>query len=149
MPQVVSIVYTPSPPGPRPQDRFERVAVERAQLVENHGIEGDAKGRPGTREVNVMCAEVLAELAAEGFQTAPGEMGEQVVIAGVPAAALAPGVRLQLGGAVIEVILPRTGCARFEHIQGRPKQSGQGRLGVMARVVSGGEVAVGDEVRVM
>jgi MOSC domain-containing protein YiiM len=149
MPQVVSIVYTPSPPGPRPQDHYERIAVERARFVENRGIEGDAKGRPGTRQVNVMCAEALAELAAEGFKTGPGEMGEQVVIAGVSAAALVPGVRLQLGGAVVEVTVPRTGCARFERIQEKSKQSVQGRLGVLVRVVSGGEVAVGDEVRVV
>jgi len=149
MPEVVSIVYTPYPPGPRPQDRYERVPVERVRLVENRGIEGDAKGRPGERQLNVMCAEVLAELAAEGFRTGPGEMGEQVVVAGVPTADLVPGARLQLGGAVVEVVLPRTGCARFEHIQGKPKQSAKGRLGVMARVVTGGEVAVGDAVRVV
>ncbi len=149
MPQVVSIVYTPYPPGPRPQDRYERVLVERALLVENRGIEGDAKGQPGERQVNVMCAEVLADLAAEGFKTRPGELGEQVVIAGISAADLVPGTRLQLGGAVVEVTLPRTGCARFEHIQGKTKQSVKGRLGVLVRVVTGGEIAVGDTVRVV
>jgi MOSC domain-containing protein YiiM len=149
MPEVMSIVYTPKSAAPRPQDRYERVVVERTQLVENRGIDGDAKGRPGVRQINVMCAEILAELAAEGFKTRPGELGEQVVIAGVPAADLVPGVRLQLGEAVIEVTLPRTGCDRFELIQGKSKQSVQGRLGVLARVVTGGEVAVGDAVRVV
>ena len=168
MPHVVSIVYTPaSVPDLRPGERYARVSAGRVRLVEGHGIEGDAKGGPGRRQVNLMAAETLEELSAEGFKTGPGEMGEQIVvagidprtvavgtrvrvgIAGVPAAALAPGVRLQLGGAVVEVTLPRTGCDRFERIQERPKQSVQGRLGVLARVVSGGEVAVGDEVRVV
>jgi MOSC domain-containing protein YiiM len=149
MPEVVSIVYTPSPAGTRPPDRYARVAVERALLVENRGIDGDAKGRPGTRQINVMCAEILADLAAEGFETRPGELGEQVVIAGVPAADLVPGARLQFGQAVVEVTLPRTGCDRFEHIQGKPRQSVRGRLGVLVKVVSGGEVAVGDAVRVL
>jgi MOSC domain-containing protein YiiM len=149
MPEVVSIVYTPSPAAPRPQDRYERVPAERVRLVENRGIDGDAKGRPGERQINVMCAEALAELAAEGFQTRPGELGEQIVIAGVPAADLVPGARLQLGAAVVEVTLPRTGCDRFEFIQGKSKQAVKGRLGVLVRVVTGGEVAVGDAVRVV
>jgi molybdopterin adenylyltransferase len=150
MPRVVSIVFTPRDVEVRkPQDRYARVAVERTPLVEFQGIAGDAKGGSGDRQLNIMRAETLAELAAEGFQTAPGAMGEQIVIAGLDPAVLVIGTRLKLGAAIIEVGIPRTGCARFEMIQGKPKQSAKGRLGVMARVVEGGEVAVGDAVEVM
>ena len=34
-------------------------------------------------------------------------------------------------------------------IQGKPKQAAKGRLGVMARVVTGGKVAVGDPVELL
>jgi MOSC domain-containing protein YiiM len=150
MPHVVSIVYTPrDAPELRPQDHFARVPVERVTLAENRGIEGDAKGRPGTRQLNIMPAEMLAELAAEGFKTAPGEMGEQIVVAGIDPTTIGVGTRVQIGEAVVEVTIPRTGCSRFEYIQGKPKESVRGRLGVMARVVAGGTVAVGDNVRVL
>jgi MOSC domain-containing protein YiiM len=150
MAHVQSIVYTPRNVEVRkPQDRYARVALERAHLVEFQGIEGDAKGGSGTRQLNIMRAETLAELVPEGFQTAPGQMGEQIVIEGLEPQALCEGARLRLGEAIIEVGIPRTGCARFEMIQGRPKQSVQGRLGVMARVLSGGAVAVGDAVEVL
>jgi MOSC domain-containing protein YiiM len=145
---VVSIVYRPHGTG-RPQDRYERVPIDRVRLVEFQGIEGDMKGSSTKRQLNVMCAEALAELGAEGFKVAPGEMGEQIVVAGVDSAALAPGARIKLGEAVIEVVEPRTGCQRFEMIQGKPRQLAQGRLGVIARVVSGGAVAVGDAVEVL
>lgn len=148
MAHVVSIVFRPRDAG-RPQDRYAREPVERARLVEFQGIAGDRKGGSGDRQLNVMRAETLAGLAAEGFRTGPGEMGEQIVVAGLPADALAAGARLQLGGAVIEIGIPRTGCARFETIQGKPRQAAKGRLGVMARVVTGGEVAVGDPVEVI
>jgi MOSC domain-containing protein YiiM len=149
-PRVVSIVFTPRDLEVRkPQDRYARVAVERVPLVEFHGIEGDAKGGSGDRQLNIMRAETLAELASEGFQTAPGAMGEQLVIAGLDPAALVIGTHLKLGTAIIEVGIPRTGCARFEMIQGKPKQTAKGRLGVMARVIAGGELAVGDSVEVM
>ncbi|HKB01892.1 MAG TPA: MOSC domain-containing protein [Gemmataceae bacterium] len=147
MPHIVSITYTPAGVERKPADYYARVPVDRAALVEGQGIEGDLKGGRGRRQLNVMFAEALAGLAAEGRQVGPGQMGEQLVIAGLDPAAFAEGSRLRLGPtAVIEVTLPRTGCERFEHIQGVPKELVAGRLGVMARVVAGGEVALGDEV---
>jgi MOSC domain-containing protein YiiM len=150
MAHIVSIAYTPRGVERRPTDHYARVPVERATLVEQKGIQEDVKGSGGARQLNVMRAETLAELAAEGRKTGPGEMGEQLVIAGLDPAALAEGTRLQLGeSAVIEAGIPRTGCNRFEYIQGTAKQSVAGRLGVLARVVAGGDVAVGDEVTVV
>jgi MOSC domain-containing protein YiiM len=147
MGHVVSIAYTPRAVERRPTDHYARVPVDRVTLVEQRGIAGDLKGSGGSRQINVMRAETLAELAAEGRKTGPGEMGEQLVIAGLDPAAFTEGTRLQLGAsAVIEVSIPRTGCTRFEYIQGTAKQSVAGRLGVLARVVVGGDVAVGDEV---
>ncbi|QJW97542.1 MOSC domain-containing protein [Frigoriglobus tundricola] len=148
MAHVVSIVYRPKGTR-RPQDRYERVPIERVRLVEFRGIAGDMKGSSTNRQLNVMCAETLAELGAEGFRVGPGELGEQIVVAGLDPAALAPGTRVRLNSAVIEVVEPRTGCARFEAIQGKPRGDVVGRLGVIARVVSGGEVAVGDAVEVL
>jgi MOSC domain-containing protein YiiM len=147
---VVSIAYTPRSVERRPTDRYARMPVEWATLVEQRGIAGDLKGSGGSRQLNVMRAETLAELAAEGRKTGPCEMGEQVVIAGLDPAAFTEGTRLQLGdSAVIEVGIPRTGCARFEYIQGMTRQGVAGRLGVLARVVVGGDVAVGDEVAIV
>jgi MOSC domain-containing protein YiiM len=150
MAQVVSIVYRPQDAEtPRPENHFTRVPLTRARLVESHGIEGDAKGGSGARQLNIMFAESLAELRSGGFETDPGALGEQIVLGGVPADALTAGTRVKLGEAIIEVGIPRTGCARFEMIQGKPRQSAKGRLGVMARVVLGGEIAVGDSVEVL
>ncbi|MBO0700452.1 MAG: MOSC domain-containing protein [Zavarzinella sp.] len=147
MPHLVSITYTPADVERKPADHYARVSVECATLVEGKGIAGDLKGTGRARQLNVMRSETLAELAAEGRQVGPGEMGEQLVIAGLDPAALAEGSRLRLGPtAVIEVTLPRTGCDRFEHIQGTSKESVAGRLGVMCRVVTGGKIAAGDPV---
>jgi MOSC domain-containing protein YiiM len=147
---VVSIVYTPRDVEVRrPQDRYARVAVDRVRLAEFQGIEGDAKNSSTERQLNVMLAETLAELEAEGFKVEPGEMGEQIILAGLDPAALEKGSRLKLGEAVIEIGIPRTGCARFEMIQGQPRSTVKGRLGVLARVITDGEVAVGDTVEVL
>jgi MOSC domain-containing protein YiiM len=148
MAHVVSIVYRPKGSG-RPQERFSRVPAERVRLVEFRGIEGDMKNSATNRQLNVMRAETLAELGAEGFKVGPGELGEQIVVTGLDPAVLVEGARLSLGDAVIEVGEPRTGCARFEMIQGKSRHDVAGRLGALATVVTGGEVAVGDVVELL
>lgn len=148
--RVVSIVYTPFKTAERrPQGHYARVAAERVTLAEFKGIVGDAKGGSGKRQLNIMSAETLDRLNEEGFQTDPGEMGEQIVVSGIELESLPVRSRFRLGAAVVEVTLPRTGCDRFERIQGMPKESVKGRLGVLAKVVTGGEVAVGDPVELL
>jgi MOSC domain-containing protein YiiM len=150
MPSIVSIVFRPANVEPKPADHFSRLPLQQASLHVGQGITGDVKGKSDNRQLNIMLAEIVAQLQQEGFQTGPGELGEQIVIAGLDSKSLTIGVRLQLGAtAMIELLKPRTGCERFEQIQGRAKEIVQGRLGYMARVVHAGEVAVGDEVSVM
>jgi MOSC domain-containing protein YiiM len=148
--RIVSIAVKPEDGESRPRDRYSRMAVSSATLAPRQGIVGDAKGSAGGRQLNIMSAETLAELKGEGFQTAPGDMGEQLVLAGVPVETLTIGARLRLGtDAVVEVGIPRTGCGRFERIQGRSKSAVAGRLGVMAKVIVGGAIAVGDSVSIL
>jgi MOSC domain-containing protein YiiM len=145
--RIVSICYRPAHVELRPQDRYARVPIERARLIVNHGIESDTKGTSKARQLNVMSAEVVERLRQEGFRAAPGELGEQLVIAGLEQNAMTPGTRIRLGAsAIIEIGNPRTPCSRFAHIQGKSIKEAWGRIGVLARVVSAGEIAVGDEV---
>ncbi|HEX6961924.1 MAG TPA: MOSC domain-containing protein [Lacipirellula sp.] len=147
MPHVVSIAYTPRDVERHPRDRYARVAVDRVTLVADRGIEGDAKANGGKRQLNVMFAETVADLAAEGLSVDPGELGEQLVIAGLGERSLGPGVRLRIGdSAMIELGKLRTPCERFAHIQDTPREAVIGRIGFMARVVKSGGIAVGSPV---
>ena len=149
MPRVAAISYSPKSDEPRPEDHYHRLSCASAVLVADHGIEGDRKGAGGKRQLNVMSAEMLVVLRDEGFKTDPGEMGEQIVLEGIDIDRLADGTRLRIGdSAVIEVGFPRTGCSRFERIQGKFKGLVRGRLGMMVRVVHGGQIAVGDPVEI-
>lgn len=152
MSQITSIVYRPTHVEAKPADHFSRISLDSAQLVTGYGIEGDRKGGNPNRQLNVMCQETLDQLASEGFQTQPGQMGEQVIIGGLQdnLNSLSPGTQLQLGdSAVIEVVEPRTGCDRFEAIQGYAPALAARRLGVMARVLQSGTIRVGDAVRIL
>jgi MOSC domain-containing protein YiiM len=150
MGQVVSIVYTPPDIPPRPAEHYARVPVESATLSADRGIDGDRKGSGQARHLNIMSAETLTELHSEGLRTGPGQMGEQIVVSGIAIDRLAPGSRLKIGEeAVVEVDEPRTGCDRFERIQGISRKAVAGRMGVMARVIAGGTIRAGDSVMVL
>ena len=144
---VASIAYKPFGSESRPLSHFSRVAVECAMLVAGHGIFGDANSRSDSRQLNVMLAETVERLRADGFHCEPGELGEQVVISGLSADFAMPGARFRLGEtAIIELVYLRVPCRRFAHIQGHAKDAARGRLGFMARVQAGGEVVIGSTV---
>jgi MOSC domain-containing protein YiiM len=150
MPSIVSIAYSPPTEIPRPLDRYHRAPAAEAMLVADRGIESDRKSKGGDRQLNIMSAATLEQLRNEGFHTAPGQMGEQLVLEGLDVDNLPAGSKIKLGpSAVVEVMIPRTGCDRFEHIQGKLKRLVRGRLGVMARVKASGKITVGDAVSVI
>lgn len=148
--KITSIVYTPMSVTVRSDDKYDREPAESVQLRAGHGIVGDRKAaRHPKRHLNIMSAEMLDELSGEGFHTAPGQMGEQIIVAGIDVDALQPGDRLRLGAdAVVVINEPRTGCEKFEAVQGQHPSVVEGRLGMMASVIASGTIAVGDPVSI-
>lgn len=149
MTQIASIVYKPIG-QPEPPNDYLRVDLDEAVLIADYGIEGDAKGGHPKRNLNIMSYESLTVLRGLGFYTEPGQMGEQIVIHQLDVDHLTPGTRVQLGlEAVIEVIERRNGCQKFLAHQGKSLDLVAGQMGIMARVVNGGRIRVGDPVRVL
>lgn len=148
MPRIASIVYTPNNIERKPAERFARVAIDRANLIKSFGIEGDLKGATQEADLNIMLADDVAALQQDGYRTAPGELGEQIIIDGMTT--LPIGAQLRLGpSAVVSVNELREPCGRFEKVQGHPKEQAIGRIGFMARVITGGPIAVGDQVHLL
>jgi len=150
MASIISIAYSPPTEVPRPKDHYHRVPATEAMLLADRGIETDRKGKGGDRQLSIMSAATLAILREQGFRTSPGEMGEQIVLEGLDVDNLPAGSQIKLGTtAIVEVVEPRTGCDRFERIQGKHKKLVRGRFGVIARVIVSGKIALGDTVRVV
>lgn len=143
------------------------------RLLAGLGVEGDAhlgvtvKHRsrvakdptvPNLRQVHLIHAELHDELRAGGFELAPGEMGENVTTRGVDLLGLPTGTRLRLGEeAVVEVTGLRNPCRQLDGLRkglmaATLDRDAEGNLvrkaGIMAIVISGGEVRPGDEVAV-
>jgi MOSC domain-containing protein YiiM len=145
---IKSITYKPkSITEPDPAVGYTRVSVDAARLIEGYGIENDRKGGSPKRQLNVMDDITLAELAAEGFKTDPGVLGENMVISGIDLRTLPAGSCLRLGtDAVIELGKPRTGCEQLETVEKGIVTNTAGRIGIMCRVVKSGNIRVGDSV---
>jgi MOSC domain-containing protein YiiM len=151
MASIYSIVYHPK--DQEYQDRegdFIRHPLQTAQLIADHGIEGDQKaGHQPDRQLNLISLEWLAAVKPRGYRTEPGQFGEQIIIEGLAVQELAPGDRLQIGNqALIEVTKLRNGCERLEKAQGKSRE-GLGPLGAMAKVITGGAIKLGDTVTVL
>ncbi|MGQ9889002.1 MAG: MOSC domain-containing protein [Aggregatilineales bacterium] len=146
MAEIVSIVYKPAQTEAL-AGRCLRVPLETARLVTGYGIEGDVKGGHHKRQLNIMSADTLAALAAEGFVVEPGRMGEQIVVRGLDVDRLVADDCLRLGAAaVVEVTGLRTGCDRLEAYQRKPAAEAAGRLGVISCVAAGGFIRWGDRL---
>jgi len=142
--QLASIVYSPQPGS------FNRHPLPEAMLLAGYGIDGDRKGGHPNRNLNVMDQEMLATLAAEGYPTGPGVLGENLIVSGVQISSLAEGSRLRIGlEAVIEVVRLREPCYKLTALDARMPESVVQRVGVMARVVENGVIRVGDSVGVL
>lgn len=156
-----------------PQHSFSKTRQPQLRLLAGFGVQGDAHagvrvqhlsrvrqdpGHPNLRQVHLIHAELLDELAVKGFTVRPGDLGENVLTRGLEVLALPRGARLHLGAeAVLEVTGLRNPCAQIEHFQpGLLKavldEDEDGNVvrkaGIMGVVLTGGVVAPGDEIRV-
>jgi len=148
---VVSLCYQTEKSQYAEPYHFERIPVESVHLIAGHGIQGDRKaGRNPKRQLNIMDRAMLDVMQAQGYDTSPGHMGEQIQLAGLDIIALKRGTCLRLGDtAEIEIHSPRTGCSWFSLIQDKPIEDTVNRLGVLASVRVSGRVMVGDTVTIL
>ncbi len=139
--------------GLRPARRAPLVAVERAEVTIESGLVGDRyAGRPGgPRQVTLIQAEDLAAIA--GFlgraePASPFELRRNLVVEGINLLGLAD-KRFRVGDVLLEATGGCHPCSRMNEILGEGGYNAvRGRGGLTARVIEGGEIAVGDAVRV-
>jgi len=119
--------------------------VPTAKLVEGVGIEGDKHASAASkRQVLLADREALDAVAV-----LPGTIKENVTVEGVDVMRLPAGTRLRLGGsAVLEITAICEPCFRMDEIRDGLRAELEGRRGMLARVVEGGTIGVGDAIRI-
>jgi MOSC domain-containing protein YiiM len=119
--------------------------LERADAVVGHGLDGCAHGRPdGKRDVLFASAEHLRAVGVD-----PGATRENFTVEGEDVEQWPLGQRVAVGEAIFEVTMRCDPCERMEQLRPGLRRELDGRRGMLARVVEGGEVAVGDAIRLL
>ena len=131
------------------EKQFRKLPRNEGRLVANFGLEGDRHaGRP-RRQVSILNAETVRELAARGMPVEPGVLGENITVEGMPVMQLSDGARLRIGDAEIEITGDRPACKEMLEIHADALKAMVGRAGKMARVVKGGTVRPGDPIELI
>jgi MOSC domain-containing protein YiiM len=156
-----------------PSHSFSKSNQTSIKLLAGQGVEGDTHmgekvqhrsrvakdpNQPNLRQAHLIHTELHDELRAKGFDVSAGQMGENITTRGLDLLGLPTGARLHLGDtAIVEVTGLRNPCYQLDDFQsGLMKavldKDKDGNLirkaGVMGIVLTGGEVCVGDEIRV-
>lgn len=168
--------YTFTKPTTNRVRLIEGVGVEgdihSGETVKHRSRMRDDPTQPNLRQVHLITSELLAELRDEGFEVSPGRLGENLLTEGLDLLALPTGTRLEIGGytvdtdntdntdgpAVLEMTGLRNPCGQLDDVgEGLMKRlvdrAEDGSLirkaGAMAIVRRGGEIALGDSIRVV
>ena len=141
---IVTAVCTSETKGVPKQD------VGQANLIENHGLDGDAHAGPWHRQVSLLAEESIAKMRAKGLDVGPGAFAENITARGLNLPSLPIGTRLAVGPeALLEVTQIgkecHAGCAIFQQVG----ECVMPHEGVFAKVVRGGVVSGGDSIRVL
>ena len=121
--------------------------VDSARAIAGFGIEGDAhtasEGSRKARQVLLMDGETLDE-----FDLTHSQVRENITTCGFEPGSIAVGQRLTLGDAVVlEVTGDCAPCARMDEIRPGLREQLEGKRGLLATVIEGGTMNVGDAIR--
>jgi MOSC domain-containing protein YiiM len=123
--------------------------VAAATFVPDWGIEGDAHAGAWHRQVSLLGIESFQRIWESGVKVRPGGFGENITTEGIALRELVPGTQLRIGSTVIlEVTQVGKECTTPCTIAYLAGECVMPREGIFARVIVGGVVRVGDEIRV-
>ena len=116
--------------------------VSHLEALTNVGLKGDMHAiEHSTRQVLLIEQEVLAALNLQ-----PGILKENITTSGIALMSLKRGQTLHIGSAVVQITKECSPCGRMEEIRSGLQELLRGRRGMLARVLQGGAIKVGDAI---
>ena len=127
-----------------------KTAVSTAQLRRDHGIEGDAHAGPGHRQVSLLAHEQIEAFKMSGhIELRSGDFAENLVVSGLDLGSLGLGSRVRVGtDAILTITQLGKCCHRRCAIYDKTGDCIMPRVGLFARVLAGGALALGDAVAI-
>ena len=119
-------------------------AHERREAIVGAGLDGCAHARPPKREVLFVSKEHLDSVGVD-----PGATRENLTVEGDDVQQWPVGQRVRVGGALFEITMVCDPCHKMDVLREGLRAELVDKRGMLARVVEGGEVAVGDEIQLL
>lgn len=124
--------------------------VAAAQVVADHGLEGDAHAGAGHRQVSLLAQEAVEAARSLGLDVGAGAFGENLVSSGLDTEALGLGSRIRVGvSAELELTQRGKVCHDPCAIQQATGECIMPKAGLFFLAVQGGPVRAGDTIEVV
>jgi len=124
-----------------------KTPVAAVELREEHGIVGDAHAGPWHRQVSLLARESIDKMRVLGLDVTTGDFAENLTTEGVDLLALPIGTRLSVGETELEVTQIGKECHTRCAIYHQAGDCVMPKEGIFARVLRGGIVRPGDEIK--
>lgn len=127
----------------------KKEAIAEGVFEQDYGLVGDAHADGGThRQVSLLAAESISKMQRLGLKVGYGDFAENITSEGIDLVSLPIGTRLQVGDEVVLEITQigkecHTRCAIYRQVG----QCIMPEEGVFTRVIRGGVVKAGDDIR--
>ena len=120
------------------------------KLLEDEGLDGDAHAGDWHRQVSLLAMESIDKIRGKGLDVSPGDFAENITTSGLKIWELPLGTRLTVGSeALLEVTQIGKECHDRCAIYHQVGDCVMPREGVFTRVLRGGTIRPGDEIRVL
>jgi len=127
-----------------------KTPVSSVQLVEEHGIEGDAHAGPWHRQVSLLATEDIQGMQAKGLDVDFGDFAENFATSGIDLPNLPIGSRLRIGATVLlEITQIGKECHNKCAIYYQAGDCIMPKRGIFARVITGGKISCNDDIQIM
>lgn len=123
--------------------------VDKINLVENFGIEGDAHAGNWHRQVSFLGSECINNFNSKGAAVTPGAFGENIIVEDVDFTKLPIGTKVLCNDTELEITQIGKECHDRCAIYHRMGDCIMPRNGVFAVVNRGGEISVGDTIEIV
>ncbi|KAF1085163.1 MOSC domain protein [Sporotomaculum syntrophicum] len=133
-----------------PRKGMRKKNIGNCNLLADHGLEGDAHAGPWHRQVSLLALESVQKMRDIGLDVNPGDFAENITTVGINLVDLPIGTKLAIGDDTLGEVTQigkecHTKCAIYYQAGDcvMPKE------GIFIRVLNGGHIKVGDQVRVV
>ena len=123
--------------------------IGEALFIEDYGVEKDAHAGKWHRQVSLLSYESIEDFKKRGAVVEDGAFGENLIVSGFDFKNLPVGTRFICGDVVLEMTQIGKQCHQGCAIQKITGDCIMPREGVFDRVLKGGRISVGDEMRIL